>query len=125
MHFAKGNQVTDNVVLFPGFKRDCPPQSVEEIVGKVTQTRKEHVDGVLNDLIPDLIHMFGSYGIDVSSDEYIKDVAMVMESIKSMVSRQYHIEHSFHVLIDNIFDFSYNEDNTVSYVYKLPTKDEE
>lgn len=116
--------MTDNVVVFPGFKRESPPQSVEEIVDRVTQTRKEHVEGVLNDLIPDLIHLFGSYGLDVSSDEYIKDVAMIMESVKSMISRQYHLEHPFHSMVDNIFDFSYNEDNTVAYTYKFP-KDEE
>jgi len=117
--------VTDNVVLFPGSKRESPPQSVEEIVDRVTQTRKEHVEGVMMDLIPDLIHMFGSYGLDVSSDEYIKDVAMIMESIKSMISRQYNLEHPFHSMVDNIFDFSYNEDNTVAYTYKFPNKDEE
>lgn len=116
--------MTDNVVLFPGFKRESPPQSIEEIVDRVTQTRKEHIEGVLNDLIPELIHMFGSYRLDVSSDEYIKDVAMIMESIKSMVSRQYNVEHPFHSMVDNIFDFSYNEDNTVAYTYKFP-KDEE
>jgi len=125
MHFAKGNQVTDNVVLFPGFKRESPPQTVEEIVDKVTQTRKDHVDGVMIDLVPDFIHMFGSYGLDVTSDQYIKDVAMIMESVKSMVSRQYNLEHPFHEMVDNIFDFSYNEDNTVAYTYKIPNKDEE
>lgn len=116
--------MTDNVVLFPGFKKDSPPQSLEEIVDQVTQNRKEHVEGVMMDLIPDLIHMFGSYGLDINSDEYIKDVAMIMESIKSMVSRQYKLPHSFHEMVDTIFDFSYNEDNTVAYTYKFP-KDEE
>ncbi len=124
MHSAKGSQVTDNVVLFPGFKKDSPPQSLEEIVDQVTQNRKEHVEGVMMDLIPDLIHMFGSYGLDINSDEYIKDVAMIMESIKSMVSRQYKLPHSFHEMVDTIFDFNYNEDNSVSYTYKFP-KDEE
>lgn len=116
--------MTDNVVLFPGFKRESPPQTVEEIVDKVTQTRKEHVEGVLVDLIPDMIHLFGSYGLDINSEEYVKDVAMVMESIKAMISRQYHLEHPFHSMVDNIFDFSYNEDNTIAYTYKFP-KDEE
>ena len=117
--------MTDNVIMFPGFKRESPPQSVEEIVDKVTQTRKDHVDGVMMDLIPEFIHLFGSYGIDINSDEYVKDVAMIMEAIKSMISRQYKLPHSFHELVDNIFDYSYNEDNTVAYTYNLPPKDEE
>lgn len=116
--------MTDNVVLFPGVKRESPPQTVEEIVDKVTQTRKEHVDGVVNDLIPDIIHVFGTYGLDITSDEYIKDVAMVMESIKAMISRQYRLEHPFHKMVDNVFEFSFNDDNTVAYTYNFP-KDEE
>lgn len=116
--------MTDNVVLFPGVKRESPPQTVEEIVDKVTQTRKEHVDGVVNDLIPDIIHVFGTYGLDITSDEYIKDVAMVMESIKAMISRQYRLEHPFHNMVDNVFEFSFNDDNTVAYTYNFP-KDEE
>lgn len=117
--------MTDNVILFPGFKRESPPQTLEEITDRVTQTRKDHVEGVAGELIPDLIHMFGSYGLDVTSDEYIRDVAMIMESIKSMISRQYHLEHPFHSMVDSIFDFSYNEDNTVAYTYNFPNKDEE
>mgnify|MGYP007071589942 FL=1 len=117
--------MTDNVVLFPGFKKESPPQTVEEIVDKVTQTRKDHVDGVMMDLVPEFIQLFGSYGLDVSSDEFVKDVAMIMESVKSMVSRQYRLEHPFHEMVDNIFDFSYNEDNTIGYTYKFPNKDEE
>lgn len=117
--------MTDNVIAFPGFKRDSAPQSVEEIVDRVTQTRKDHIEMIMNDVIPDLIHMFGSYGIDINSDESVKDVAMIMESVKSMVSRQYRLPHPFHEMVDNIFDFSYNEDSTIAYTYKFPTKDEE
>jgi hypothetical protein len=117
--------VTDNIVLFPGFKRESPPQTLEEIADQVTQNRKEHVDGVMADMVPEFIQMFGSYGLDVSSDDYIKDVAMIMEATKSMISRQYRLEHPFHNMVDNIFDFSYNEDNTVAYTYNFPNKDEE
>lgn len=120
MHSTKGSQVTDNIIFFPGMKRESPPQTIEEIVDRVTQTRKEHVDSVLYDLVPELMHLFGSYGLDVSSNENIKDVAMIMESIKSMIMRQYNLSHPFHEMVDNIFDFSYNDDSTVAYTYKLP-----
>lgn len=124
MHSTKGGQVTDNVVLFPGLKRESPPQTVEEIVDRVTQTRKDHVEGVLHDLIPEFMHLFGSYGLDINSDNNIKDVAMIVESIKAMIMRQYNLPHQFHEMVDSIFDFSYNEDNTVAYTYKLPEDEE-
>jgi ABC-type uncharacterized transport system involved in gliding motility auxiliary subunit len=117
--------MTDNVILFPGFKReDAPPQNLDEIVDKVTQTRKEHVAGVMNDMIPDIINMFGAYGVDINDDKYVKDVALVMEGIKSLLHRQYNLEHPFHNMVDNIFEFRYNEDSTIEYTYTLPEEEE-
>lgn len=115
--------MTDNVILFPGMKRDAAPQNMEEILDKVTQTRKEHVNMVLNDMIPEIIHMFGAYGVDINDDKYVKDVAMIMESTKSLLNRQYNLEHSFHKMVDNIFEFSYNEDRTIAYTYTLPEEE--
>ena len=116
--------MTDNVILFPGFRReDAPPQNLEEIVDKVTQTRKEHVASVMNDMIPDVINMFGAYGVDINEDKYIKDVALVMESIKALLHRQYNLEHQFHKMVDGIFEFSYNEDNSIEYTYTLPEEE--
>lgn len=115
--------MTDNVIVFPGFKRDAAPQNLEEIVDKVTQTRKDHVNMVMNDMIPDIIHMFGAYGVDINDDKYVKDVAMIMESTKSLLNRQYNLEHPFHKMVDNIFEFSYNEDSTIAYTYTLPEEE--
>lgn len=117
--------MTDNVIVFPGFRReDAPPQNLDEIVDKVTQTRKEHVAGVMNDMIPDIINMFGAYGVDINDDKYVKDVALVMEGIKSLLHRQYNLEHPFHNMVDNIFEFRYNEDSTIEYTYTLPEEEE-
>jgi len=116
--------MTDNVILFPGIKRDeAPPQNLDEIHDKVTQTRKEHVAGVMNDMIPDIINMFGAYGVDINDDKYIKDVALVMEATKSLLHKQYNLEHPFHKMVDGIFEFSYNEDSTIAYTYTLPDEE--
>lgn len=115
--------MTDNVIVFPGFKRDAAPQNLEEIVDKVTQTRIDHVNMVMNDMIPEIIHMFGAYGVDINDDKYVKDVAMIIESTKSLLNRQYNLEHPFHKMVDNIFEFSYNEDSTIAYTYTLPEEE--
>lgn len=118
--------MTDNVVVFPGCKReDAAPQTVEEIVDRITQTRKDHVFAVMEDIIPEFIHVFGGFGIDINDDKYVKDVAMIIESIKSLLHRQYKLEHPFHTMVDNIFQFSYNEDNMIEYTYTSPTETEE
>lgn len=116
--------MTDNVILFPKFKKDSPPQSVEDIVDQIAQTRKDHVDSVLNDLIPEFMHLFASYGVDVSSENYVKDAAMIVESMKAMLHRQFNLDHPFHKMVDNLFEFGYNEDNTIAYTYTIPTEEE-
>lgn len=116
--------MSDNVVLFPKIKRDSPPQTIEEIADKISQTRKDHVENLMYDMAPDIVNLLGSYGLDVTDPDNIKDTAMVMESIKSMVCRQYNIDHSFHKMVDTIFDFNYNDDSTVSYTYKFPVDEE-
>jgi hypothetical protein len=116
--------MTDNVILFPGVKLgEAPPQNLDEIHDKVIQTRKEHVAGVMNDMVPDIINMFGAYGVDINDDKYIKDVALVMESIKALLHRQYNLEHPFHNMSDTIFEFRYNEDNSIEYTYTLPDEE--
>jgi hypothetical protein len=116
--------MTDNVIVFPGLKRDdAPPQNLDEIHDKVTQTRRDHVTAVMNDMIPDIINMFGAYGVDINDDKYVKDVALVMEGIKALLHRQYNLEHPFHNMSDTIFEFRYNEDNSIEYTYNLPDEE--
>lgn len=116
--------MTDNVIVFPGVRfAGAPPQNIEEIADNVTQIRKDHVDGVMNDMIPDVINMFGAYGVDINDDKYVKDVALVIESIKSLLHKQYNLDHSFHNMIDNIFEVRYNEDDSIEYTYTLPEEE--
>lgn len=117
--------MTDNVILFPKAKRDSPPQSLEEITDRVTETRKEHIEAVIQSMIYDLMGMFNAYGIDVSDDKYTKDVAMVIESLKAMLSRYYSIDHPFHIMVDKIFEYSYNEDSGVDYTFTMTVPKEE
>lgn len=118
--------MTDNVIMFPGLKRpDAVPQTVEELEEKIKTNRIEHVENLLADMIPDIIHMFGVYGLDIEDDKYTKDVAMIIESIKSLLYKQSRVEHPFHTMIDSVFECNYNDDNTIGYTYTLPNNEEE
>jgi RecB family endonuclease NucS len=119
--------MSDNVILFPGVKRDAPPQTIEEIADKVTQTRKDHIEVVMHEIVPEMIQLFGAYGIDINSEEYIKDMSMVIESIHSMLNRQYKLHHPFHEIVDNIFDILGTDENgNITYAYQITdTKEDE
>lgn len=117
--------MTDNVIQFPKAKMNTPPQSIEEMVADIDRLRRDHADEIINSMIPSIISMFASHGVDVDEYEYIKDVSMVMESTKALLYKYLKIEHPFHQMIDNIFDYSFTEDESVAYTYTLPSDKEE
>jgi len=48
-----------------------------------------------------------------------------VEATKSLLYKYYNIDHPFHKMIDTLFEFSYNDDDTVEYSYSMPTETEE
>jgi hypothetical protein len=117
--------VTDNVIQFPKSKLNTPPQSLEEMVADIDRLRRETADEIATSMIPQLIGIFMANGIDVDQTDYIKDVSMIVESTKSLLYKYFRIEHPFHDMIESVFEFSYNDDESVAYSYKLPTETEE
>lgn len=117
--------MTNNVIQFPKAKSNTPPQTIEEMVADIDRLRRDHADEIVTSMIPNLIGMFMSNGVDVDQHEYIKDVSMIVESTKALLYKYFDIEHPFHDMIEQVFDFNYNDDDTVAYSYKLPTETEE
>jgi hypothetical protein len=117
--------VTDNVILFPKEKMNTPPQSLDDMIADMERLRLEHADEIASSMIPQLIGLFMANGIDVDQHEYIKDVSMIVESAKSLLYKYMNIDHPFHDMIESVFEFNYNDDDTVAYSYSLPTETEE
>lgn len=117
--------MTDNVIQFPKAKMNTPPQSIEEMVADIDRLRRETADEMATSMIPQLIGIFMANGVDIDQHEYIKDVSMIVESSKSLLYKYFNIEHPFHDMIESVFEFSYNDDETVAYSYKLPPETEE
>ena len=117
--------MTDNVIQFPKGKFNTPPQSVEEMVADIDRMRREAADEMANSMVPQLIGIFMANGVDIDQHEYIKDVSMVVEASKSLLYKYFNIDHPFHEMVESVFDFSYNDDDTVAYSYSLPNETEE
>lgn len=117
--------MTDNVIQFPKGKLNTPPQSLEEMVADIDRMRRDTADEIANSMIPQIIGIFMANGIDADQHEYIKDVSMIVEASKSLLYKYYSIEHPFHEMVESVFEFSYNDDDTVAYSYSLPTETEE
>lgn len=113
-----------NVILFPKSKSGGPPETMDELLENITSNRKEQIEVLMQELVPDLMSMLESYGIDLNQNEYIKDTAMVVETLSSALHRYFGIPHQFHDLINNSFTFTVNADNTINYEYSGLTLDE-
>lgn len=98
-----------NVVKFPTTTRK--PVTLEEINILNTQYKLEQVDAVAEDLYEDLFIKMYNYGFDISKEPVAKDVAMVVESIKSLLCKSYGIEHPLHLAVDKLISEKDANDN--------------
>jgi len=108
-----------NVIQFPRSKTGGPPESMDELLDNITTIRRKQIDVIMEEMVPDLISLFESNGVDINQDDYVKDTAMVIEAMKSALYRYYGIVHPFHSTMENLFDFTVNEDGTIGYVYTV------
>ena len=86
----------NNVIMFPGVIRNRPPQSLEEICRSVAlakSTRIEEVtEGVVVNLFEDLYMANFDFTERVDAN---KDMAMLIEALKSLLSRHDGMHHPF------------------------------
>ena len=116
--------MTDNVILFPR-RKNGPPETMEEIIETVTNNRIEQIGLLMGEMVYNMIELFESNGIMIDQEEYMKDVAMIVESMKSALHKYFGVTHPFHDLVDTIFEVKVREDGPVEYSYDLSKKEDE
>jgi hypothetical protein len=113
-----------NVVRFPVERQNAPPQSIEEMQDSISIMRKEHVDNLMDMMIPSVLMLFETNGMDVETEAYMKDSALVIESIKALMYKYYNLEHPLNFIADTCFDIKMNADDSVSYNYDISLSNE-
>lgn len=91
-----------NVIVFPKFKKDSPPQSMEELIEKVEETRKEQIEFVLDESIRNIFEFSYMNGFDMSDEEYTKNVGLFSEALKSALYKTAGLHHPFQQLAEEI-----------------------
>jgi hypothetical protein len=103
-----------NVVVFPKAKKDSPIQSLDEIFEQINEAKKVTAEVIAEDVVSALFTNFAKYNVTVKekySNNFMKDVALIIESIKSGVFRSLEFEHPLHDVAENMFDIK--NDNEV------------
>ena len=99
---------SNNVLKFPEhrMKRDNSPQTMEDVEEKVDDFKRIHIQESLETLVPLLFNQIHMLGFEPPDDEsfYIKEGSLVVESIRSFMSKIYGIQHPLQMIADHLIE---------------------
>src|SRR5210317_1554336 len=116
---------SNNVITFPK-PYDGPlvnGRSAQEIHDNVEMMKQYHIQETIYNLAPLIFNHLEVSGFDLvdENDEMhsIRDGALILEAIKSLLSKHYEIYHPFQKLADNIFVEDKNDPGTLKITESL------
>lgn len=97
-----------NIIYFPKEKLINESFVDEEYLSSnVLEVKINHINELLSVIVPILFNNIenGCFpNFDVNEDSDIKDVNLVVESIRSLICKYYNISHPFQELSENLFE---------------------
>ncbi len=102
---------SNNVILFPGISKNRPPQSIEEICRNVELAKTARIEDAVEEVVVELFENLFSYAFDFSQrDDANKDMAFLIEALKSVLAKHDGLEHPFQQLAEKYFVANANGD---------------
>lgn len=113
---------SNNVVSFPKGKSVSRDISLEDIQHNMDMMRHYHIQETIQNLVPLIFNQldiagFGLIEDDVDND--IKDGALIVESLRSLMLKHYEMHHPFQQVANAIFISHPKEDGAYKIVEKL------
>jgi hypothetical protein len=108
---------SNNVITFPGSKKNTPNAShlefnEEESLSNILEVKIMHINEALFVIIPQLFNSLEMLSPTPDELDSSKDVNMIVESIKSLLFKNYGIEHPFQKLAESTFTM--NDENIIN-----------
>lgn len=106
--------LANNVILFPrrGPERQAAPTSIDEVIDSVDTVRQVHIQESLEAVVPMLFDKLSLAGFAPEDElEYIKDGALVVEAIRSFLSKIYGMSHPLQMIAEHLFEQVDDEGN--------------
>jgi hypothetical protein len=118
----------DNVIQFPRKNKQSVIPSEEKIATDMNMVKINHINEALQTLIPKLFNDMMVAGFDVVPEEEedtqnLKDSAMIVESIRSLMCKYYDIKHPIQEISESFF--IEESDGTISVTKRLDLNLEE
>lgn len=105
-----------NVIPFTKPKKDTPPQSLDEIIQKISENQNEVIDSVSEQIARQVFGELTNLGYDFESvDKSVAyDMILVLESIKSLQHKLMDKEYPLQCILDDVFKIE-DEGSFISY----------
>lgn len=114
--------IANNVIQFPNRNRKVN-LTEKEVASNINVMKSNHVHETLAFIIPQLFKHMELAGFNIvpesedDTGEHIKDSALVVESIRSLLLKYYEIKHPFQDISENIF--TVDKDGSFTLVKEL------
>ncbi len=105
--------MTDNVIQFPRLKRNTPPQSIEELNKNIEETRREHIEYVIDETMSIAFQRAFDEGFDLGQDDCFKTTAMLIEAYRAALYKTVGIYHPLHDFAETAFAITDEDGNPV------------
>ena len=81
------------IIQFPKEKMKTPPQSKKELDAELLNNKVAYVDDVANHYSSSVFNKLAMHGFNVDDEDFIKDYAYTIESLKSCLLRNVGVTH--------------------------------
>lgn len=109
----------DNIILFPQNKiverstagKKLPSKKDQKFLDELAkQQTKEFVETSVDDMSMNLLKSFYNMGIKTERGEFTKDLAMLVDTMRGLIYRDFNMKHPSQVLSENMVELKVNKD---------------
>ncbi len=114
------NKSMSNIVKFPAkvFKTKRKVKTPNLDYYKLAEDMS-FADQLTESLIVQLVHALGDNGVEVTNKDFIKDLAFIIEGIKSAIYRDLNIKHDMQPLIDKFMVSEKTKDGKTNTMFRM------
>lgn len=94
-----------DIIKFPKNNPRAPrSESIEQIDERISNVSMYHINETLESIIPLLFSRLAMAGFDLAANDDIKNGALLVEALRSVLCQFHGIEHPFQEVAENIFN---------------------
>jgi hypothetical protein len=99
--------MANNILLFPGTKKDTPVMTFEDAEESVVMARHYHIQETIANIAPIIFTQLDISGFELGDEESsdLMDGALIVEALRSFMCRSYGMTHPFQKIAESVFDF--------------------